>query len=49
MDVVDFHALDASGKLFAVDRVVVEKKILGRFIKRKGVGDLLAGPLCGRI
>src|SRR6059036_111293 len=46
-DFLDPHALHSVPKLFAVDLVAVAQEIGGRGVVRKGIHDLLGGPVGG--
>ena len=46
-DFLDPHALHSVPKLFAVDLVTVAQEIGGRGVVRKGIHDLLGGPVGG--
>ena len=48
-DFLDPHALHSVPKLFAVDLVAVAQEIGGRGVVRKGIHDLLGGPVGGGV
>jgi len=48
-DFLDPHALHTVSKLLAVDLVTVAQEIGGRRVVRKGVHDLLGGPVGGGV